>query len=358
MMIFSFIAVLLVTCLFPINIHGIACTPDQLKGDFNSFRTTGGGGTYAPGSNQIVSYDHPTGSPVTGITGVIVVSSGGTPYSPFINSGIPATFVVNGPDIGGSINLRLPTNLPAGSFVYRLALTTTTGSCTLDSIPFTSTGSTVINQCSIGQSQCVSDKTFQNCISTPNGNIFGGALQICGGATTCRQIGSVAVCSLGNPSTCTLGSFRCVGSGFQQCYQAAGGNTWTATLSCATGTKCQLQGNSIICSPSGIPSNQCIANSRRCVSSSQYQICELGPLGNYIWSSSTLCPAPTICTGSGACTLSTPNDCTPGYMTCVSGTTWKSCSENIGGRWQYGSAFECAPGTTCSTYLTNYIICS
>ncbi len=349
-----------ILCLLPTKIYGIACTSNQLKGDFNSFRTTGGGGTYAPGSNQIVSYDHPTGSPVIGITGISVVANpGGTLYLPVINSGVPVTFVVNGPDVGGSINLRLPTNLPSGSFMYRLSLTTTTGSCTFDSIPFTSTGTSAINQCNIGQSQCVSSTSYQNCVSTPNGNIFGGILQICTGATTCKQVGSLAVCSLGNPSTCTLGNFRCSGSGFQQCYQGANGPTWTTTLSCASGTQCQLQGNSIICIPSGKPADECTPNTKRCLSSSQYQTCLLGPLGNYVWGNNTSCAVPTVCTGNGTCSLSTPNDCTPGYMTCVSNTTWKSCSENVSGKWQYGSqVFYCAPGTKCTPYLTNYIICT
>src|SRR5438045_3663533 len=77
-----------------------ACSAAQLKGNFNKFRVTGGMGVYDPGSNQIVSFDHPTGSPVTGLTGVTVVpgSVDSPVYNPTINSGVPASFSVNGAD--------------------------------------------------------------------------------------------------------------------------------------------------------------------------------------------------------------------------------------------------------------------
>ena len=342
-------------------VSAVACTPSQLQGDFNSFRTTGGGGHFNPGSNQIVSYDHPTGSPVTGLTSITIVPFGANSpiYDPNINSGIPSPFSVNGPDVGGYVNLDLPSNLPAGSFVYRLALSTTSGSCTLDSVPFTSTGDDIPSGCSIGQSQCKSSTTYVNCVSTPGGNVFGGVLQTCSPATSCVQSGSVAVCTFGNPGgTCTLGNFRCVGTGFQQCFQSATGNDWTTTQACAVGTVCSLNGASITCAATDSQNGQCTLSSNRCVGTSEFQICEIGPLGNTVWSTSQGCSAGTVCTGSGQCTLGTGTGCTPGYMRCINSGTWEQCSITAEGDWAFGVSQSCAPGTTCNSYLDNYIVCS
>ena len=340
--------------------NAAACSAAQLQGDFNKFRVTGGMGVYDPGSNQVVSFDHPTGSPVTGLTGVTVVpSEANTPtYNPTINSGLPTPFSVNGPDSAGSVNLNLPVNLPTGQFRFRLALTTTTGACTLDSSIFTSTGDDPVNQCSIGQSQCTSTTTFVSCVATGSGNVFGGVIQTCGAGTSCVQTGSVAVCSLGNPGTsCTLGNFRCIGSGFQQCYQSASGNAWTDTQACATGTACQLNGNSISCLPGGGSSDVCVAGEKRCTSSANFQVCTTGPLGNLVWGDDQACSAGTSCTGSGVCSLGSPSDCTPGYMQCISSTTWRQCSADTDGGWSFGDSRDCPSGTTCGSYLGNYIIC-
>ncbi len=336
-----------------------ACTPAQLQGDFNSFRSTGGGGVYGPGSSQVVSFDRPQGSPVLAVTGVTIVPNGlNSPvYTPVVNSGVPNTFSVNDPDESGSINLNIPVNLPSGAFVMRLALTTTSGSCTLDSAAFTSTGGDS-NLCSIGQSQCTSSSTFVNCVATPSGNVFGGTIQTCGAGTSCVQSGSQAVCSLGNPgSTCTLGVFRCVGQGFQQCFQSGSVNKYTATQPCAQGTHCELQGSAILCSPDNGSNDVCSVGQQRCTSTFEYQVCEENALGNLVWSDDLQCTSGTSCTGNGVCSLGNPESCTPGYMRCSSSNTWQQCVQTESG-WSFNEASVCASGTTCSTYLENYITCS
>jgi hypothetical protein len=326
------------------------CTSAQLQGDYNSFRITGGGGSYGAGSNQIVSYDHPSGSPVTSVTGVSIVPTvGNQVYTPTVNTGIPATFTVSAPDSAGSINLNIPANLPSGSFEFQLALDTNTGSCTLNSIPFTSTGGSG-NQCVLGTSQCASSAGYLNCVSTANGNVYGGSLNVCTGGTSCTQSGSTAQCTLSNPNSCTLGNFRCSGTGFQQCYQSATGNSWTGDQACAQGTHCEQNGNSIVCTADA---PTCTVS--QCVSTSQFSVCSSGVL-----QTAQDCPAGTSCTGNGVCTLGSVGGttCTPGYMQCVTTTSWQQCQQTASGGWQWGDENQCSSRTTCSTYLENYIVCS
>lgn len=331
------------------NTDAAACTQSQLQGQFGKFRVTGGGGNYAPGSNQVVSYDHPTGSSVTSLTGIsILPNNANSPvYNVLINSGSPATFSQSSNN-GGSVDLNLPSGFPVGSYVFRLSLGTTTGTCTLDSPVFTSTGQSS-NQCTIGQSECNGLTTFRNCVTSPSGNVFGGPNISCNGGTSCVQSGSTAVCTF-QTGSCTLDQYRCSGSGFQQCQATANGNQYGVVQPCGTGTTCQQTGNTIQCNRL-----QCTAGQRRCSSTSQFQVCN----GSNVFGAAQNCPAGTGCTGAGLCTSGSGSGSCPtlGYMNCASSTTWQQCTQGANGN-VLTSPQTCPPGTTCQTYQTNYILCN
>lgn len=339
------------------KVLGAACTPAQLQGTFGSFRLTGGGGTYAAGTNQIVSYDDPAGTSLQSLTDIVIVGGGNT-YSPTVLSGLPVDLSDTTTDTAGSISVLLPNNLPAGSFVFRVTAVTTTGTCTVDSIPFTSTdGST--NPCVSGQQACVTSTGFLTC----NANNQWGPLQQCGAGLSCTQTGSTIICTAGAPGpVCSLGNFRCDGTGFQQCFQGSNGPEWTATQPCSAGTHCEsFQGNSIICAADnsgGIPPDECSPGETICSGTSAFESCIQGPQGNLVFGAPTPCNPGTSCS-NGLCTSGIPGSCEPGFMQCTSATTFQECTFDPNtGTNAYNVDFQCSPGTTCGSYQGNYILCS
>jgi len=332
----------------PVGTFAAACTPAQLNNAGGvGFRFTGGGGTYFAGTNQVVSFDRPNGSPVSAVNGITVVPSGAnTPvFNPTGVSGIPVAFASNAPDTAGSIGLTLPTNLPAGAFAFRLALTSTGGTCTLDQI-FTSLGSQTVNQCAIGDSKCLSTSTFANCVTSPNGNVFGTS-QTCGAGTSCVQTGNKAICTSGGPITCgTPGQYSCSGTGFRIC--GANGQ-FTAVLPCQPGTHCITTASGVACALNTAPVDECSAG--RCISPSTFQACITGPLGNKVFGPTQTCGAGTSCTGAGFCTSSVPVQCTSGTMRCIGATTFETCVNGT-----FGFARNCAGGTTCAAN-GDFIVC-
>lgn len=297
-----------------------------MQGSFNKFRITGGGGTYSAGSQQVVSYDYPPGSPVKSIN-IIKIVSGSNFFNPTVLSGIPVAFPVNSPDLACSINLVIPNNITSGQYVFRLFLST--------SSVFTAVASQQ-NQCQIGTSQCNGVNTFQNCVSTNNENTYG-QTNTCSAGQSCTQSGKTAVCSFSQGS-CQLGSFRCFGTGYQQCVQTNSGNKYTSVQQCAAGTQCQQSGNSIACVAAVCSVH---ANNHKVETTFQ----DLN------------CPVGTVCTGNGQCTFQSQNSCNLGYMKCASSTTWQQCQQTSSSS-AFGPAQQCSPGTTCQSYQNNYIICS
>lgn len=251
------------------------CTSADLAGAYNEFRLTGGLGTYSPGTNQVVSYDHPKDSAISGLTGIDIVKSGeeceldtDSVSTPIVISGVPATF--NDDDIGdkaGAIYLRLPVVLPAGEYKYRITLTTgSADTCYLHSECFTSDGLEVVDSCEAGESRCLDAVNFVECVvdtaePTSNGT-FTSTVQSCGAGTSCIQDGVNALCTAGStgpvvnpnpvtPDACVVpGSMRCINeTAWHQCI--GGGDNWawsTETQLCASGTTCgSYQTDYIIC---------------------------------------------------------------------------------------------------------------
>jgi hypothetical protein len=339
------------------------CTGAQLRGtNGNLFRLTGGGGTYSSGSHQVVSYDRPAGSLVSAITGLTIVPvySDSPVYAIFSLNGIPVNFGSGAADLAGSVNVQLPLDLPEGSFRFRMQVSSSSSSCTVHSIPFTSLGDDgSSNQCSLGESRCNNLASFVSCIATSGGNIFGGDVNLCSAGTSCVQAGNRAICSSGSgtPTGCVLGSFRCSGdTGFEQCSFNANGNAVFGPLrQCAEGTHCVQNLGSITCGAT--PLDQCTLGQRQCTSISTFRVCVQGPQGNLIYGSLQQCSAGTSCTGSGLCTAGQGTMCTLGDMRCVTSDTWQQCAYTSIGGTAFGPAQLCAPGTSCESYLDDYILC-
>ncbi len=251
------------------------CTTSDLAGSYNNFRFTGSLGTYAPGTNQVVSYDHPVDSPVTGVTDIHILaltndticddneSDVEDAVSPIIIAGLPALFTGETSDKSGSIELRLPVELPTGEYTFLLTITTSTDKCHLHSDTFTSNGQAVIDTCNAGESRCLDTSNFVECVldtdSTTNGT-FTGTTQTCSAGTSCLQNEGTALCTAGssgpvvnpNPSgDCAIpGSMRCVNeTTWEQCVQVGDQWAWSDdSQSCTPGTTCGVyQSDYIIC---------------------------------------------------------------------------------------------------------------
>ena len=334
-------------------VYAAACTPAQLAAPDNRvFRITGGGGSYAPGTNQIVSWDWPTGSAVTQISN-LRICQGATCQNAASVSGVPVNFIASQPDRSGAIPVTLPNSLAAGAYVFRLNLLTSVGTttCWVDQA-FTVIPGNIVNECNIGDSRCVGTTGRQVCINGANGRVYGPTQQ-CSVPQTCTQAGNVATCSLGTPSSCsTFGKYQCFGDSYRVCqYNAASQLVYSEPFSCGSGNTCQQNGNSFFC-VSKSTNNQCQIGERQCASSAQFRECTFNSNGN-IFGPAQNCPPGTSCTGAGFCTSGTPGSCTSGFMKCASSTTFQQCVNGA-----FGPAQSCGAGTTCKVFATNYIICS
>jgi len=223
---------------FSTMVDAAVCTAAQLKGKFSSFRLPGGGGTYEAGTNQVVSYNWPTGSKITSIKSV-AICQGVSCQTPVSVSGLPINFVSTSPDQGGGINVQLPFSIASGSYVFRVTVHSGNVDCTVDSIPFTAVGGLVNgNECNLGDSLCFNSKFLAPCVQQGAGtqpNIWGFAF-----ASECQngciQNGNKGTCvNNGGGQTCTAPQMRCTSSTtFQVCDNGA----FTANMQCGAGTHC------------------------------------------------------------------------------------------------------------------------
>ena len=243
------------------------CTAADLAGSYNEFRLTDiPGGSVTPGSSQVVSYDHPFDSPIKGIASLDLVSCNANNLIPKITSGLPATFDGDTSDKAGSITLRVPFELPAGNFHYRLTVNTASDQCFLHSEAFTSSGH--LETCLEGESRCLDDTSFVACtVETALGTngTYSGQVQTCGAGTTCSQTDGQALCAAGssgpvvNPGSgtgsdggaCVVpGGMRCLNeTAWVQCVGAGTDWSWSTEIqSCSPGTTCgPYQVEYIIC---------------------------------------------------------------------------------------------------------------
>lgn len=335
-------------------VTSVACKKAQLKGLYNTFRFTGSMGIYQAGTKQVVSYDRPLGSNVSAVVDVDVVSSAKKVIDAPIESGAPATLPPNG-DYSGSVVLILPT-LDAGSYKYRMTVTSGTN-CTLDSPSFNVIAAP--KECTAGTSKCLDLESFSVCSSEGTYS----EPDFCTGGTTCKQNGDSHSCVLqsGGDDTCTThGSMRCKSeTTFQHCNYELDSNglpvlAWTPELSCGPGTVCQESGGSIQCVV-GSSSGGCTDGQERCTPEGDVEACSANE-----WIVVEECTAGTSCkitNGVGACTLSSSQNCEPGYMRCSSDTAFDTCVQNST-EWIWSSeSRNCPENTTCTEYMDNYILC-
>ena len=224
--------------------YGAACTAAQLKGTFGSFRLPGGGGAYASGTSQVVSWSWPTGSPVTQIQSVLIRGSSNIALASV--SGIPVNFISTQADQGGGINVVLPNPLAPGAYVFRVTLVSGGVQCTIDSAQFSVVSGNVINECNLNDSRCANNNAArQTCQNTPNGRRFSAPVN-CPAGTACVQTGSTAQCTSSVPSGCNsadYGKFSCTpgNTGIRQCDRNAnGGFSFVKIGDCPTGTTCKV----------------------------------------------------------------------------------------------------------------------
>ncbi len=337
------------------NVVADPCTPAQLAGNFNSFRFTGSGGSYVAGSQQVVSFDHPLGSPIVTLTDVNVVAvSNGVPSDPAILSGVPKTFAQN-VDVGASVSLVLPALLTSGIYFYRANLMSGSTACTLDSLPFTVTSDDVVPpMCTDGARQCLSASTYSVC----DGGVWGVG-QVCSAGTQCTGQG---LCTLqsGNPNDCVEGTYTCSGDmspEYSLCGYDVNGDLVEIPLSCQESTFCVQHGAVVTCELGSTP-DECTANQRRCVTQTSFQMCESCDNGSLEWGPTQQCGVGQTC-NNGICGFqSVPPVGEPceinGHMQCVEGgdgTEFLTCDQNV------SVSRNCADGTVCRSYMTDYIIC-
>jgi hypothetical protein len=338
----------LILSLWVVYTHGAACTAEQLSSpDKRQFRITGGGGsTYQTGTQQVVSFDRPTGNKVASVQ-ILQIVQGGLVITP-VQSGTPVGFAINAPDIGGSVQLTIP-NIAAGTWTYRLLLGISgDGTCTLDSQPFQVVVASA--QCSTGSSQCISTEQYRTCNT---GGQFDPP-QTCGAGTSCVQAGSTAVCTAGSGGApCIYGQYRCVDTkSFHICsYNSASVLAFGDTQPCGFGTRCQdIAGNSIQCVTDALVT--CNENDLRCNAvSTASEKCVGG-----VWVADTTCDAGQVC-NNGICSLSSGGgSCTPGYQRCVP-NGYQVCTQKEQG-WVWGDTQQCNAALACQSYLGNYIVCA
>jgi hypothetical protein len=337
-----------------VSAQGAACTTAQLSSPDNRlFRLTGvTGSPKLTGTGQVVSYDRPTGNKVSAITRVRLVGPGSA-----LLSSTPVTFTASQPDVGGGINVVIPTTVAAGTYHYELTLRITRdGTCTLNSVDFPVQ---VQNSqlCTPDSSTCLSQTSYAECGA--NG-AFGNAIA-CGAGTTCTQFGSEAICSAGTSSVCSVfGQTRCSGdTGFQYCEFSNDGSglIWKSIVSCAPGTNCQATGSGFGTSCVVPVTLSCTSGAQRCAASGNgIETCT-----NNVWTQTTTCTGGQSCSSTSTgpvCSLQTGGTCNPGSSRCFGADRYQQCIQSATGSWALGDPRNCPPSTSCNVYLNDYTICA
>lgn len=230
-------------------VHAASCTAEQLQGISGSFNLPGGGGNYDPGSSQVVSYSWRNGCSITNIHSVQICQGSACENTGGVLSNLPVAFTSSQPDTGGGIEVKLPVPLSTGSYVFRLALHSSIGNvdCTVDSVGFF-VNPVQPNQCTNGESKCVSSTERQSCVTVVGGNVWGPTTS-CVVPQICNQNGNIATCSLNTPSSCTVyGKYECMGDSYHICnYVSVNVLQWTEDIPCGVGYTCSPNGDSIQC---------------------------------------------------------------------------------------------------------------
>ena len=305
---------------FVVAVQSVPCTPEQLSGDFNSFRLPGGGGEYFSGTRQVVSWDNPVGSPVTSINSVTVLNATEI-ASPTNVWGVPVTIPSSSADQSGAIRVTLP-ELDEGRYVFGVQVVSGNEQCTVYSAPFeiiseddedddngnddgNNGNDDVQNRCDFGDSRCARQSSgIRTCVQTSLGRRFG-LFQSCLGGQTCEQAGNNAYCTLSSGGNmgdrCEIGESRCArnNTGYRTCTETPMGRRFRRFQTCPGGQTCRQGEISATCSlGSGNvvgPGQQCyILADYTCIGDS-FIVCQTDANGGLVWSASTPCGAGQTC---------------------------------------------------------------
>ena len=210
-------------------------------------------------------------------------------------------------------------------------------------------GSSCVDLCAQGASICDGAGVRSCQVDTGTGCRVFGAVQACGGGTTC----SGGVCQASCVNQCTAGAKQCASTGAPvECQQLTNGCTdWVLKAACAAGQVCS--GGSCVNSTSC--TNQCTAGATRCTAGGQQQTCVTLSSGCTEWSLPVACVSGQTCAATAsACAVVR---CTAGDKRCSSTTAAvETCDVN--GNWvvssqcpqacsnaQCTATASCQPGT-------------
>jgi hypothetical protein len=153
-----------------------------------------------------------------------------------------------------------------------------------------------VNECTEGTSQCVDVNSSRQCVlnDATNTTVWTTAVP-CSTGFTCNN--STGLCEQTTTDQCTLGQFQCVTTtSNQQCITDTTTNTtvWSAATDCPAGTTCNgATGN---CTSSS-PTTGCIPYSQICLSDTTFDTCSENDQGVWTLGGVTSnCPEGTVCT--------------------------------------------------------------
>ena len=207
----------------------------------------------------------------------------------------------------------------------------------------------LINDCSPGQTRCVDDAQYQECVQDESGAYWQVA-QRCPTARCAQD----RCC----PMACQVGSKLCTEAGVQTCELGADGcPDYGAAVACPNGGSCTALGQCV----AGCEST-CQPGQQRCFpeGSPAFQACAEFEPGCFQWDSDERqCPGGGICR-SGQCVAACSHECTSaqvGDKRCQ-GTTQQTCQVNAQGCRVWASTGSCQTTTkkSCSSQTLGRVV--
>lgn len=220
---------------------------------------------------------------------------------PHLNAtGVPVYFSANETslDMAGIIEVLIPDTLPDGtSYVFRLIVKAKGCLCYIDSDLFAVQHETPppTGDCTtLGSLHCTSDLSgFQQCLQNGSALDLGPVIP-CADTTHCTQLSeNIVTCTSGPVNECTLGESDCLSpTETRTCSLNESGGTVWINSECPVGTSCTGNG---ICT-STTPSTECFPYHQQCIGNSTFVSCSQD-LSTGLWNFGleVNCPSGSIC---------------------------------------------------------------
>lgn len=330
-----------------------ACTSQQVAASGSStFTITGGGGSFAAGSDQAIVWEKPPGTYLRRILAnvTIVDTTTSSTFTPTDVTDVPVVFFANQTftDLTGAIGITLPTDLPAGdNFVFRVTIRSLGADCYLDTSSFTIEAQTV--SCTPGAMTCTAGLSgFQQCIETDTTatSFELGTVIPCAATTVCSQLTEGVISCSASSNQCTSGAAQCLNSTTTQiCITDPNGiNMWT-DVPCAASETCNSSTG--LCEASTVPG--CSIGENQCADATSTQQCVFDMTSNENIFSDPISCLPGVCDSTTGVCISGPVEvCTLGANQCVGTTATQSCILDVTTNTNiWGSAVSCAGSTIC-----------